>query len=236
VVALAIFLAVCPDVRATESEDDARQHFEVGMRHYKVADWDAAIDEFKRAYELSPAPGLLFNIAQAYRAKKDGERALYFYTTYLHDDPLATEREYVQQRIDELRSADSQKAVVAAAQPAPGVESEPGRGLKVAGIVVAGGGLLLGGTSVFFGVKAANAASDVTDALQHGGKWTPEQQQAWSDGQRYQTTAWVLGAASVAAMATGGVLYYLGARRDRPVTLGAQVGQGGGSLTVKCAF
>src|SRR5262249_44095985 len=106
-VILALLVALLPGAaRAVEpsaaADAQARSHYELGQRHYNVGDFDRAIDEFKRAYEISPAPGLLFNIAQAYRAKKDREHALYFYTTYLREDPEAPEREYVEARLREL--------------------------------------------------------------------------------------------------------------------------------------
>src|SRR3954467_9380238 len=69
------------------SGDPARDHYERGLGKYNLAEFDAAIAEFKQSYELSKAPRLLFNIAQAYRLKKDYESALYFYSTYLRAEP-----------------------------------------------------------------------------------------------------------------------------------------------------
>ena len=54
-----------------------------GMAHYELGEFAAAIDEFKLAYALSQAPGLLFNLAQASRLNKDYEQALHFYSYVL---------------------------------------------------------------------------------------------------------------------------------------------------------
>src|SRR5215831_2508898 len=77
--ALALVLAAGSSSVARGSADvaiEARQHFELGQKYFSAGDYEAAIGEFKRAYVISPAPGLLFNIAQAYRARKDNEQAL----------------------------------------------------------------------------------------------------------------------------------------------------------------
>jgi len=101
---------------AADNEPEARRHFDLGQQRFGAGDFDGAIDEFKRAYVIAPAPGLLFNIAQAYRAKKEGDQALFFYRTYLSEDPYASERDYVEARIEELRAGeDSRRNIVAAA-------------------------------------------------------------------------------------------------------------------------
>src|SRR5262249_10653631 len=48
----------------TPAESDAaREHYQRGLTHYNLGEFDAAVNEFKQAYALSSAPGLLFNIA-----------------------------------------------------------------------------------------------------------------------------------------------------------------------------
>jgi len=240
--ALALVLAAGSSSVARGSADvaiEARQHFELGQKYFTAGDYEAAIGEFKRAYVISPAPGLLFNIAQAYRARKDNEQALFFYRSYLTEDPYATERDYVEARIDELRASQtSQRAIVAAAaaRPAPeAVDAQPGRGLKIAGIAFAGGGLALAGVATVFGVKAVQASNEISGVFQRGGSWSAHEADVYASGQRYQTTAWVLGATGVAALATGGILYYLGSRQ-RSISVGTQASPTGGSVAVTCAF
>src|SRR4051812_48415736 len=95
-------IALLISAPAVADPDPARQHYETASRLYNTGEFDAAIGEFKQAYGLSPAPGLLFNIGQAYRAKKDYEHARYFYTTYLREDPDAPEAAYVRARMQEM--------------------------------------------------------------------------------------------------------------------------------------
>ncbi len=76
--------------------------YQEGITHYNLGEFDPAIEKFKAAYALTGAPGLLFNVAQAYRLKKDYEQALYFYKTYLRLDPDAPNKGDVEARIAEM--------------------------------------------------------------------------------------------------------------------------------------
>ena len=245
---VALIVSLLPGAaRAVEpgaaAEVQARSHYQRGQRHYNVGDFDRAIDEFKRAYEISPAPGLLFNIAQAYRAKKDREHALYFYTTYLREDPEAPERAFVEARMSELRASEAPateppvapppRAIVAPAPPPR--RDDPGRGLKVAGLVTAAGGAVFLGTAAVLAVRSSSASDEVSQAFAMHQAWSPHLADVYADGQNQATAAWIVGAVGAAALATGGVLYYLGTR-ERPVTIVAGTARGGGSVGIRCAF
>ncbi len=56
---------------ATEPSEQATAvaAYEAALKHYNLAEYELAIDEFKTAYRLTQAPELLYNIAQAYRLK-----------------------------------------------------------------------------------------------------------------------------------------------------------------------
>jgi tetratricopeptide (TPR) repeat protein len=88
---------------------EARALYDQGITHYNLGEFDLAIDKFKQAYALTNAPGLLFNIAQAYRLKGDYEQALYFYKTYIRLQPEAANRADVEARIAEMEKAIEDK-------------------------------------------------------------------------------------------------------------------------------
>jgi hypothetical protein len=92
----------------------ARELFQEGSLLYEQAHYDEAIDRFQEAYRLSARPGLLFNIAQAYRLKGPAYcgTALRYYERHLHDEPTASNRAEIAELIEEMR-------VCAAAQGAP---------------------------------------------------------------------------------------------------------------------
>src|SRR5204863_10212398 len=61
----------------------ARELSNRALRQYELEHFDAAIESFTGAYALSNNPGLLFNVAQAYRLKGDCEHARDYYQRYL---------------------------------------------------------------------------------------------------------------------------------------------------------
>ncbi len=90
----------------------AKAKYEKGLNHYNLGEFDAAIVEFKAAYALTSAPGLLFNIAQSYRLKKDYVPASLFYRNYLRLKPDAPNKADVEARIVEMdKSIEDQKGI-----------------------------------------------------------------------------------------------------------------------------
>jgi tetratricopeptide (TPR) repeat protein len=88
-------------VRA-EDADKAREHYSVGLRAYDLGKYDEAIAEFEQAYRYKDAPGLLYNIGQAYRLSNRPEEAIRYYRTYLERKPDAANVADVQSKIDRL--------------------------------------------------------------------------------------------------------------------------------------
>jgi tetratricopeptide (TPR) repeat protein len=104
--------------RSAEAETEARAHYDQGIVAYNAGQFDQAVRSFTRAYELDPAPILLFNVAQAHRKQGDAERALSFYRQYLAIDPQADNRQQVEAHIRELEAA-RRPVLVAPAPPLP---------------------------------------------------------------------------------------------------------------------
>src|SRR5690606_9690752 len=65
----------------------ARALAERGRIAHDQGDYAAAIAAFTEAYAIAPAPGLLFNLAQAYRLKGSCEDAQLMYRRYLNANP-----------------------------------------------------------------------------------------------------------------------------------------------------
>lgn len=110
-----------------DAKAEAKKHYEAGLTHYNLGEWDAAITEFRTAYGLSQAPGLLFNIAQSFRLKKDFEQASYFYKTYLRLKPDAPNRADVEQRIAEMEKSIAEAHAAATAPPVGTVGPDGGK-------------------------------------------------------------------------------------------------------------
>jgi tetratricopeptide (TPR) repeat protein len=269
----------------------AKALYDKGINHYNLGEFDQAIDAFKQAYSLSSAPGLLFNIAQAYRLKKDYENATYFYSTYLRLQPDAPNRGDVEARLREMKQMlDDQKKLVAkpptgtlppegpgttttattpttttpttttpattptstppTAKPATvtasltegpdqgeaGKGEHPGRPLVTAGIATAAAGGALLVTGIIFGRMAAGAASDLNQLNATGGTWTQAEQDRYDAGSRDNTIAIVSFVVGGAAVAAGGVLWFLGHSKEAAPSVALVPTRGGAYAAAGWSF
>jgi tetratricopeptide (TPR) repeat protein len=247
---------------APNAQDEARELYKKGMTHYEIGAFDDAIVEFKRAYELTSAPGLLFNIAQVYRMKKDAEQALFFYRMYLRLMPDAPNRADVEALIVENQAVVDAKeraqSEAAAAPPPPAVvtptaplaaatlqappppkrpwrvELWSGVGLAALGV----GGLAAG---IGLGARSASDARQISSAnTQRDVPWDASKQKLYRDGQNSAIGSTVTYVVGGALAATGAVLVTLGLRdraRARATTAAAVAPTAhGATLVVTCAF
>jgi tetratricopeptide (TPR) repeat protein len=112
--------------RADDAKAHARALYDRGMGHYNVGEFDAAAEDFKQAYQLTRAPGLLFNLAQACRLAHKNEEALRFYRTYLREKPNAVNKKDVKAFIALLEKMPAP----AAPAPPPANETSTAAGDK----------------------------------------------------------------------------------------------------------
>jgi len=124
----AAVLFACPMARAQEPasperESEARRLYELGRSHYNLAEYDEAIAAFRSAYELRPAPELLYNLAQAYRLRGDCAQARDLFRAYVRESPEAANRVEVEGRIARLETCARERE----STRAPPLEREPPR-------------------------------------------------------------------------------------------------------------
>jgi tetratricopeptide (TPR) repeat protein len=104
VIALVIAL-LCASLASRAHADgkaDARPHVVAADTAYKLGKFDDALAEYSKAYELFPAPPILFNLGQCQMHLQHWERAIFFYEGYLRARPDAGNRAVVE---DLLREA-----------------------------------------------------------------------------------------------------------------------------------
>jgi tetratricopeptide (TPR) repeat protein len=142
------------------NDEEARSLFEAGRSAYGDGRFEEALGHFRRSYELSHRPQLLYNIGQCQdRLRRDAEALATFeeFLTLLPESPQHTE---VAARIEILRAAiergEASEAVaeteaeteVTEAPVAPVLPSEPDPApwivLGVGGAVAVAGAILLG--------------------------------------------------------------------------------------------
>jgi tetratricopeptide (TPR) repeat protein len=92
---------------------EARRLTDSGLTHFAAGRYDDAIVDFQKSYAVSPVPGLLYNLAQAYRLTGNCGRALDHYRRFLAADPAGKIRQRTQERIAEM------EACAASAAPEP---------------------------------------------------------------------------------------------------------------------
>ena len=107
-----------------ESQPDqveARRAYEQGRAHYALSEYPEAIALFRKAYELSAAPGLLFDIAQAYRLSGNCPKAVELYRHFVRLAPGSSRRgdaeEYVERLTAECDTAATRSAALEAPRP-----------------------------------------------------------------------------------------------------------------------
>ncbi len=96
------FLWCMPAFGQPTRDELARKHFESGAAYLQQSDYESALREFESAYELSPRPELLLNIATVYERMGKLDEAVQALGRYLAAAPDGEHAETVQLRIDNL--------------------------------------------------------------------------------------------------------------------------------------
>jgi tetratricopeptide (TPR) repeat protein len=203
---------------------DAERLYTEGQQAYDAKNYDAALAAWERSYELSKLPALVFNIAQAHRLRGNCAKAVASYRKFIELEPESSERADAEGFIKDLEPCP----VVTPPPPPPKklpperpviTETNPGRGKRIAGIVVGVGGVALIATGVVFGTKASSLADEVkAECADNDCNWETIRDKD-ADGRSAERTQFIFYGVGAAAMATAGVLYWLGSRETAPVTV-----------------
>ena len=102
---------------AAQDEDDerARSHFQAGASHYEAGDYEDALNEFQRAYEISERPELHYNLSLAHQQLGNLEKAVEHLERYLNEAEDIPNRSNLDRRLTNLR----ERIAAAEATPAP---------------------------------------------------------------------------------------------------------------------
>jgi tetratricopeptide (TPR) repeat protein len=112
-------------------EQEARQHYNKGQKLFDASDYASAASEFRKAFELTHYPAILYRVALCEDQSGRFDEALRLYVEYLERDPQSDRRTTVEARIATLRQlaeqnrAESPPTVVAASTPAPAPAAPP---------------------------------------------------------------------------------------------------------------
>ena len=167
-------------VGAAQADEDptvqARQLFDSGRRHFDLAEYDAALADFKEAYRTKDDPVFLYNIALCHRLLGQKAEALRLFKNYLQRRPDAPNREDIERRIaalddeiaSEARARASAESERMAAQQSEAFEKSAAAAVRPAEkpplykrwwLWTAVGGVVVVGLAVGLGVGLGEGAS-----------------------------------------------------------------------------
>jgi tetratricopeptide (TPR) repeat protein len=203
--------------------------YDQAVKHYNVGEYDEAVAAFKRAYLITEAPELLYDIAQSYRLKGPGSctQAVQAYRSYLRVAPATAKRKSVEAAIRDMEEcvrnepppikteppAKTAEHEAAPERPTPIAPADPPRGRSWIGPIVAGAGLAVVGAG---GALVAWSRHDYSSLRDSG--CAPGCSPGAVDGPRHMQTAGdVLLVAGAVAVVTGVVLWFA-VRAPAPTT------------------
>jgi len=198
----------------------AQEAHNLGRRLYDEAKYEEALGSFLDAQRLYASPDHHFNIARCYEALGRYELAAEYYRAYLRSNPRDRANiESTVERIEGLIAGTPQPQPEPDPEPEPEPEPgmtnperapgpTPGRGLMIAGGVLAGAGaaIALGG-GIGAGLAAQRRSDDVAAVFEDG---NPDQlgladtRALDSEGKRFETI-------QIATVVVGGVVAVTGA-------------------------
>ncbi len=179
-------VAAQPTATPTPAQKSAVQDLvKQAIAKSQANDHAAAIELYEKAYATIALPTLLSNIGAEYQLATKPVEALKYFCVYLDKDPAGPLASYATGQAKLLQSQLTNTAVDDAnvckppkaepkpvepppPPPPPGTPSvvtaaDPGKGLKTAGLVTAGIGVVSVGLGLYFGVKAGTISDDITN-------------------------------------------------------------------------
>jgi tetratricopeptide (TPR) repeat protein len=238
-------------VSAEPVPEKARQLADRGRILHDAGDYVDAIAAFNEAYVLAPSPGLLFNLAQAYRLAGKCDDAAWMYRRFLDSHPGTDKRQLAEAHLATVEKCGHgglrvaiipQPPAMTATIPEPRIEtaattptalaihsrpieSNAGQRDKRIGIALGiGGGVILAGAA-YFAWDAHEASNTVSTAYAQGKKWSDV---ASTDerGQHSATMGEALGIAGGLAVASGAVMYLIGRHQEHVAVMPTAGGAG----------
>ncbi|CAN5879150.1 hypothetical protein BH11MYX3_BH11MYX3_46280 [soil metagenome] len=231
----------------------ARALAEKGRAFHDAGDYGNAIIAFKEAYVMAPSPGLLFNLAQAYRLQGNCDDAAMMYRRYIATGPSIEGRTIAQGHLDTVERCahnaalgirqDSTSAgammintdrrsgsLFSTAPPShrSHVMKDVGLGLTIVGGIGVG-------LAAYFAYEAHNASAAVERGYAAGSKWK-DLASIDAHGERSATYARVFAVSGGFAVAGGITMYILGKRTEQMAPISVAPTKNGAQVNVAWRF
>lgn len=202
---------------AAADNDDAEQLYHQGQTAYDAKQYDAALAAWKRSYELSKLPGLLFNIAQAHRLAGHCSDAVANYRQFVTSDPQASERGDAEEFIRTLSPCPTAKPPVVTKPPI--TRSDAGRTKRLVGYGLGGVAIASLGAAAWFGYRANSIASDLERDCAARCSWDAVRDRD-ADGRAAGRNHYIALGVGGATALSAGIVWWLGKReRERAASV-----------------
>lgn len=125
---IAIALCVLAGRAHGDSRSDAERLYREGQTAFDANKLGEALHAWQKSYDLSRAPGLLFNIAQAYRLRAgtgDCALAAATYRKFIAEDPSSPQRATAERFAEETEKCAASQSRVVPIGPEPKPEPKP---------------------------------------------------------------------------------------------------------------
>lgn len=196
---------------SSAADEEARMRFEAGSLAYEQGRYEAALNDFRQAYDLSHRPVLLFNIGAAAQNLRRDREALEAFERYLRDLPDAPNRAAVEARVAILRDAlagDAEQGEIPSDLTV--VSTSP----SAAAIALTAGGAVVAVTGIVLLAVGRVDSASVSDA-ERGTSWA-DVQGAYERAEPLTISGIVGLSVGVVAAAIGLVLWFVAPDRTAP--------------------
>ncbi len=214
-------------LESQRAEQERRESLSEARSLMSERDYQAAIAAYKRAFEISGDPAIVYEIAQARRLDGDRRAAIAEYDRYLeiapdgdraadalaHQQTLESELEAEQDTGSRGAEGTTERTDRGAADMTT-EKAAPGggwSGTRIAGASTMGAGALGLGAGVFFGLRAQSAQSTIEG---EGAAWSGDLDDEIDRGEAAQRNMIIATSVGGAALAAGAALYVLDMTRD----------------------
>jgi tetratricopeptide (TPR) repeat protein len=117
--ALAALLAQPPAAEAKNEKEEAKKHAKKGSALFQDERYEDALREFEKAFEIFPAPALLYNMGQCHLFLGAHERAIEAFESFLSQSPDTPYRADVERLIGEAKAELRRVQAAKAPEPPP---------------------------------------------------------------------------------------------------------------------
>ncbi len=201
-----------------------------GQKAANAGDYDQAIAHLTDSYQLAPEPEVLFELAEAHRAKGDDILAAEAYRRYLAASETGANRAVAS---EQLRKLEAKQHRVAKPEPPPETRTEHGSLIPaIVAYSVAGAATIVG---VAYGLSSHSTLSGLDDQLDSGNPPLDSGDPRFADGRRAARNANIAYAAAGVAAITGAVLTWHALRTEHTVIV-PRVTSDGAAVSLEVAW